>query len=121
MARAPACGRRRPGVRNKQFTVFVDNVVGNPPRPARLRRIHAVVSGLLKISSSEDFAGLAVRQNPDAKKISMQTAAMSNLSGMPDRLLVPSNYFEPSVMRNRGTIFSTRVLVVTRPIKLKRL
>ena len=44
---------------NKQFTIFVDNVVGNPPRLARLRRIHAVASGLLKISPSEDFAALA--------------------------------------------------------------
>jgi hypothetical protein len=59
----------RPGAAFKQFTVFVDNVVGNPPGPARLRRIHAVVSGLLKNSSSEDFAGLAVRQNPEARNL----------------------------------------------------
>jgi hypothetical protein len=59
----------RPGAGNKQFTVFVDKVVGNPPRAARLRRIHAVKSGLLKNSPSADFAGLAVRQNPGARNI----------------------------------------------------
>jgi hypothetical protein len=45
----------------------VDNVVGNPLALARLRRIHAVVSGLLKISASEDFAGIIVRQNYAAR------------------------------------------------------
>jgi hypothetical protein len=65
----PARGAARLGIAFKQFTVFVDNVVGNPPGPARLRRIHAVVSGLLKISSSEDSAGLAARQNPDARNL----------------------------------------------------
>jgi len=91
-APVPARDPARPASTCKQCTVFVDNVVGNRQEPTRQWRNHAVVSGLLKISSSEDFVGPVVRQNPDAR-ISMQTTAMSNLSVRPDRLLVPFQLF----------------------------
>ena len=35
----------------KQFTIFVDNVVGNLRGPARMRRNHTAGAGLLKNSS----------------------------------------------------------------------
>jgi hypothetical protein len=39
----------------KEFTNFVDNVVGNPRGPARMRRNHAAGAGLLK--NSADLPG----------------------------------------------------------------
>ena len=62
-ALVPTRDEARPESACKQCTVFVDNVVGNRREPTRQRRNHAVVSGLLKISSSEEFVGTA-RQTP---------------------------------------------------------